>query len=104
MLNPVRPTLCRSDEHGLSVTVDGETSAEIVAALYRRFGLAFAEHLRGSYAVAISDPDQRRLILSRDAVGIRPLYYAATDTEVLFASDIQSLHDQLDHRPQIHLP
>ncbi|BBK41393.1 asparagine synthetase B [Allostella vacuolata] len=55
--------------------------------LYRRHGLAFARHLRGMYAIAIHDPQARRLVLARDPFGIKPLYYAETAQGFAFASE-----------------
>jgi len=61
--------------------------------LYVDHGLDFADHLRGMYAIAIHDPNLDRLILSRDPFGIKPLYYAETDTAMLFASEPQAILD-----------
>ena len=43
--------------------------------LYRKYGVDFAEKLRGMYAIAIYDAAKDRLVLSRDTFGIKPLYY-----------------------------
>jgi asparagine synthase (glutamine-hydrolysing) len=59
--------------------------------LYRRHGLDFARHLRGMYAFAIYDPEPKRLVLSRDPFGIKPLYYVETADCFAFASEIQTL-------------
>ncbi len=59
--------------------------------LYRRHGLDFADRLRGMYAIAIHDPAERRLVLSRDPFGIKPLYYAETKAGFAFASEPQAL-------------
>src|SRR3546814_4541666 len=49
--------------------------------------LAFAETLRGMYAIAIHDPAERRLVLARDPFGIKPLYYVETSRWFAFASE-----------------
>ena len=59
--------------------------------LYRRHGLAFAEHLRGMYAIAIHDRATDTLVLSRDPFGIKPLCYAETPSGFAFASEPQAL-------------
>ncbi|MCZ6603967.1 MAG: asparagine synthase (glutamine-hydrolyzing) [Alphaproteobacteria bacterium] len=59
--------------------------------LYREHGLAFADDLRGMYAVAIWDPGQDRLVLARDPFGIKPLYYMEGDGFFAFASEPQAL-------------
>ncbi|MCC7276175.1 MAG: asparagine synthase (glutamine-hydrolyzing) [Alphaproteobacteria bacterium] len=59
--------------------------------LYRRHGIEFAGRLRGMYAIAIHDPQARRLVLARDPFGIKPLYYAETAEGFAFASEPQAL-------------
>ncbi len=59
--------------------------------LYRRHGLDFADHLRGMYAIAVYDPPRRRLVLSRDPFGIKPLYISETATGFAFTSEPQAL-------------
>ena len=59
--------------------------------LYRRDGLGFAKALRGMYAIAIHDPIDGRLVLSRDPFGIKPLYYVETPDSFAFASEPQAL-------------
>ena len=59
--------------------------------LYLRSGEAFAEKLRGMYAVAIHDPGKAQLLLARDPFGIKPLYYAETEDGFYFASEPQAL-------------
>jgi len=59
--------------------------------LYAKYGEAFAEHLRGMYAIAIHDPERRRLVLSRDPFGIKQLYYTEGAFGFAFASEPQAL-------------
>lgn len=59
--------------------------------LYRRHGLGYVDHLRGMYAIALYDPANRQLVLSRDPFGIKPLYYAETPSHFLFASEPQAI-------------
>jgi asparagine synthase (glutamine-hydrolysing) len=59
--------------------------------LYRRFGLDFVKRLRGMYAIALYDPGHKQLVLCRDPFGIKPLYYAETDSAFLFASEPQAI-------------
>ncbi len=68
-----------------------QSDCEPPLALYRREGLAFAEKLRGMYAVAIHDPRAKRLVLARDPFGIKPLYYAQGAEGLAFASEAQAL-------------
>ena len=59
--------------------------------LYRRDGLAFADALRGMYALALYDPAAKRLVLARDPFGIKPLYYVEGEDAFAFASEPQAL-------------
>lgn len=58
--------------------------------LFRRQGLAYADQLRGMYALAIAAADGR-LVLTRDPFGIKPLYYAEVAEGLIFASEPQAL-------------
>lgn len=59
--------------------------------VYRRKGVAFAESLRGMYAIALHEPGTHRLILARDPFGIKQLYYRETSDCLAFASEPQAL-------------
>ncbi|MBT5752746.1 MAG: asparagine synthase (glutamine-hydrolyzing) [Rhodospirillaceae bacterium] len=68
-----------------------QSDCEVPLHLYRRLGTGFAQHLRGMYAIAIHDPAQGRLVLSRDPFGIKPLYYVENDLGLAFASEPHAL-------------
>ncbi|MCZ8149935.1 MAG: asparagine synthetase B, partial [Roseomonas sp.] len=60
--------------------------------LYRRDGLAgFAAAMRGMYAIALHDRAARRLVLTRDPFGIKPLYVAQVEGGLAFASEPRAL-------------
>ena len=59
--------------------------------LWRQRGVSYAEQLRGMYAIAIHDRATRRLTLSRDVFGIKPLYVAGIAGGLAFASEPQAL-------------
>ena len=58
---------------------------------YCKYGLDFCDWLRGMYAIAIFDPGERRLVLSRDPFGIKPLYYVQSEQGFVFASEARAL-------------
>ncbi|MEK9672762.1 MAG: asparagine synthase (glutamine-hydrolyzing) [Rhodospirillaceae bacterium] len=68
-----------------------KSDCEAPLQLYLREGLAFTERLRGMYAIAIHDMKQNRLVLARDPIGIKPLYYIQTGKYFAFASEPQAL-------------
>src|SRR4029453_9957929 len=61
------------------------------ARLYERHGEALVEHLAGSFAFALWDPWQRRLVVAVDRFGARRLYYAETSEGLAFASRASAL-------------
>jgi asparagine synthase (glutamine-hydrolysing) len=67
------------------------TDTETIIHLYEEHGDRSVEQLHGMFAVALWDRAERRLWLARDRLGIKPLYYACTDHELLFASEIKAL-------------
>lgn len=67
------------------------TDTETILHLYEEYGDRAPEHLHGMFAIALWDRARRRLLLARDRLGIKPLYYACTDRELLFASEIKAI-------------
>ena len=72
-------------------TFQTQSDCETPLYLYRDYGTDYAEHLRGMYALAIHDPTENLLIISRDPFGIKPLYYLETEQFIAFASEAQAL-------------
>jgi asparagine synthase (glutamine-hydrolysing) len=75
--------------------------AALVLAAYDTFGERFPGYLNGDFALALFDPRRPKLLLARDAIGLRPLYYARTGDTFLFASEIKAIlaHPQVTARP-----
>ncbi|MFI9007991.1 asparagine synthase (glutamine-hydrolyzing) [Actinosynnema sp. NPDC053489] len=67
------------------------SDTEVVLRGYLRWGPALAERLNGMYAFAIWDERDRRLVLVRDRLGIKPLYYYRTGDGVLFGSEPKAI-------------
>ena len=70
-----------------------KTDTEVIVNLYEAYGTAFVERLRGMFALGIYDIKNDRLILARDHVGIKPLYYCLKpgNKNLVFGSEIKSI-------------
>ena len=68
------------------------SDTEVIVHLYDDLGEAFVQHLRGMFAIALWDVRQRRLMLVRDRLGKKPLYYSIIPEHgLVFASEIKAL-------------
>ncbi|OHB19955.1 MAG: asparagine synthase (glutamine-hydrolyzing) [Parcubacteria group bacterium RIFCSPHIGHO2_01_FULL_47_10b] len=68
-----------------------ETDSEVVVHLYEDFGPAAVERLNGIFSFAIWDKKKKELFLSRDRLGVKPLYYYFDKGIFVFASEIKAL-------------
>jgi asparagine synthase (glutamine-hydrolysing) len=67
------------------------SDTETILHLYEEEGERCVERLTGMFAFAIWDERKGLLLIARDRLGIKPLYYAVTDRELLFASEIKAI-------------
>lgn len=82
------------------VTTDSPDPSLVLAA-YDRYGDRLAERLNGDFALGLFDSKRQQLLLVRDSIGVRPLYYTRAGDTVLFASEIKALlaHPDVPARP-----
>ncbi|MGA9525304.1 MAG: asparagine synthase (glutamine-hydrolyzing) [Myxococcaceae bacterium] len=67
------------------------SDTEVLVHGYLAWGEALTTHLRGMFAFAVWDAWERRLLLARDRVGIKPLYWTSIGGDLLFASEVKSI-------------
>jgi len=67
------------------------SDTEVILHAYEEYGLEALERLRGMFAFAIWDSVERTLVLARDRVGIKPLYYYWDGSTLLFGSEIKAI-------------
>ncbi len=68
------------------------SDTEVIVHAYEEFGRDFLSHLNGQFAIALWDEKRKNLLLARDRVGIRPLYYGKmADGTFLFGSEMKAI-------------
>ncbi|HWP42992.1 MAG TPA: asparagine synthase (glutamine-hydrolyzing) [Blastocatellia bacterium] len=67
------------------------TDTETIIHLYEEYGLDFVEKIEGDFAIALWDSREPRLVLARDRIGVKPLYYTVAGGRLIFASEIKAI-------------
>jgi asparagine synthase (glutamine-hydrolysing) len=79
------------------------TDTECILHLYEEYGDDCVSHLRGQAAFALWDRKNRKLLLARDRMGKKPLYYTIQKGTLYFASELSALLRALPEKPEIQL-
>jgi asparagine synthase (glutamine-hydrolysing) len=66
------------------------SDSETLVHLYEQYGIEGISKLRGMFAYALWDEEKQRLLLARDRIGIKPLYYSCADGRLTFASELKA--------------
>jgi asparagine synthase (glutamine-hydrolysing) len=81
----------RQELEGLGYRFRSRSDTEVIVNGWHAWGPRIFSRLRGMFALAIWDRRSRRLILARDRLGKKPLYYTQTGTALLFGSEIKAV-------------
>jgi len=81
----------RRELEGQGVTFRTRSDTEVVLRLYERDGARCVERLRGMFAFGIWDARARRLVLARDRIGQKPMFWAATPRGFAFGSEVKAV-------------
>ena len=76
-----------------------ESDTEVIIHLYQEHGDQFLEKLNGMFAIGIWDEGRQQLLLARDRVGEKPLYYSHVRGQFIFASELKAIR----HAPNLNL-
>lgn len=79
--------------------LESSNDGEVIASLYQRFGLSFANYLEGMFAICIIDKLNQLMVVAVDPIGIKPLYlYLGLDEVICVASDISSFPESIRNK------
>lgn len=84
-------------------TFKTQTDTEVIVHAYEEYGDDCVNHFNGMFAISLWDARKRRLFLARDRVGVKPLYYWAGHSKLVFASELKALILHPDVPRQINL-
>src|SRR5262249_14611025 len=87
------------EQHGHRFRTRSDT--EVVVHGYKEWGNEVFHHLNGMFGVAIWDVKKQRLVVARDAMGIKPIYYAIAKGQLTFGSEIRAILAQGSAQPKI---
>ena len=80
-----------AEELGLAGSLRTGSDTEVILHAFRRWGAAALKRLNGMFGLAICDLDRGELLLARDRIGIKPLYYSVEGNRLLFGSELKAL-------------
>ncbi len=80
------------------------SDSEVILRAYAALGLQCLDSLHGMFAFALYDRPKRQVVLARDRLGIKPLFYSLIGGKLLFASELKAIVAALDHTPAVHPP
>jgi len=78
------------------------SDTEVLVHLYEEHGIDFITKLRGMFAIALYDKVKCKLVLARDRVGIKPLFYALSGGSLIFGSELKEVLKVFDIKPEIN--
>jgi len=81
-----------------------DTDTEVIVHAYEEFGEDCVKRLRGMFAFAIWDDRNQALLIARDRVGIKPLYYSLNTGQLVFASEMRAILQDSSVDREVNLP
>ncbi len=80
-----------------------KADTEVLVHMYEQFGDGFVNQINGMFAFSIWDEKKKKLILARDRVGIKPLYYYHAGKKLVFGSEIKTILAYLGTKPSVDI-
>ena len=91
----------RTELENAGFSYRSRTDTETILYAYRHWGERFVERLHGMFAIAIWDSEKETLLLYRDRIGIKPLYYAEHGGALLFGAEIKAMLEHPSLQPAV---
>lgn len=82
-------------------TFTSTSDSEMAIALYKSYGTAFLDQLRGEFSLVLYDGKNQRLVVARDRFGVKPLHYGVFDDQLLVATQCKGVIELLESREQL---
>jgi len=95
-------TQLRSSMQSRGVRFQTSSDTEVILRLYEERGLQAFDELNGMFAIAIFDARDQSLLLVRDRLGVKPLYYSWDGRQLIFASEIKAIVTALEKPPSVN--
>jgi len=92
----------RSKLEDEGATFKSQSDTEVILKAYARWGEECVLQFRGMFAFALWDAQRHRLLMARDPMGIKPLYYSQSDRQFAFASELRTLLQTESVHPKIN--
>ena len=90
----------RAELEGHGHVFRSRSDTEVILAAYRQWGVECVPRLAGMFALALWDAPERRLVLARDRLGKKPLFYRIDDDGIAFASEPKAFLAETSFRPE----
>ncbi|GAA4937548.1 asparagine synthase (glutamine-hydrolyzing) [Algibacter agarivorans] len=87
------------EESGTTFKTNSDT--EVILKLYQKHGIESFKWLDGMYGFSIFDQHKNKVFIARDFFGEKPLYYTDTNKQFIWASELKSIVDVLDFKPEL---
>lgn len=86
----------RRELEGLGYRFESRCDSEVVLHAFRAWDTGCFDRFRGMFAVAVSAEGGKRLVLARDRIGIKPLYYHRSGRDLIFGSELKTIFEHPD--------